>query len=48
MKKSKKRTNKGKIYQKPISLFGRDETDVLTALLNTPPTKTHAKKPKVK
>jgi hypothetical protein len=30
---------KGKKYQKSLSLYGRDETEVLTMLLNTAPTK---------
>jgi hypothetical protein len=40
MPKAKKpKANKGKRYQKQLSLYGQDETDVLRKMLSTPPQK---------
>jgi hypothetical protein len=50
MPKPKRKTSKGKKYQKRLSLYGQDESEVLAKLLSTPSQKQvqTAKKEKAK
>jgi len=46
MAKRKKRTNKGKAYSKPVTLYPLTDEQALIGLLKTPPIKQKHKKEK--